>query len=486
MRFDDFKVGDFVSFETSFSQDDFGAFAKLSGDRNPLHGDADYASRSEFGRPIVPLHLVTAPLSRIAGMIFPGEPSLYLGVECRMPQAAFFGAPIVYSARIAELSPAQRLLRIRTLAFQANAVVLEATQQVQARLDEWKTPPELPIRAAESVKTVLVTGAAGAIGRAIALRLAEAGRDLILHARKSDGALEAIAQDCRKRGVEVATIGADLATERGRQDIGTFIQKCGSLAAIVHTASPGVSAPLQELVDVNFSALEEMAKSAIPVMLRQQAGTILFIGSVAVETQPEGWAAYSGAKAMGTSYAQGLDKAYGRYGVRGIVLAPGFVATRMSEKLRPSHVEALLPEEAAAHCLAILDKPEAAAAYASLRPGLLREGTFGFSAKPDQLAQTAGRRMTGGAAEQSGARQAATPAPPDATVVSFVRDYLGAADDSQIFEGGIDITPSWDSLKHIELILAIEKNFGIQFSSVEIEQTKTFRGLEKLVRTKIG
>ena len=73
-EFSNFKVGDLAVFQQSFAQEEFADFARLSGDHNPLHHDATYAADSEFERPIVPMHMTIAPLSRIAGMIFPGDP----------------------------------------------------------------------------------------------------------------------------------------------------------------------------------------------------------------------------------------------------------------------------------------------------------------------------------------------------------------------------------------------------------------------------
>ena len=63
----------------------------------------------------------------------------------------------------------------------------------------------------------LVTGAGIRVGRAIALRLAEAGFDLILHANRSRDQLEEVAQECRDMGRKVTVIGADLGDRNARK-----------------------------------------------------------------------------------------------------------------------------------------------------------------------------------------------------------------------------------------------------------------------------
>lgn len=483
MRFEDFNVGDYVWFEKTFSQDEFKLFAELSGDRNPLHHDKDKAKASVFGQTIVPMHMVAAPLSRIAGMIFPGEPSLYLGTQWRMPQPAFFGVPTFYSARISAISQAQRVLEIKTFAVQGRKVVFEATQHVNARDESWETPPELPVRRADEARRVVVTGAGGEIGRAIALRLARAGYSLFLLGRKADERLAGLARDCENLGAKVLTAAADLTGAPGRAAAAEALSKADDIAAIVHAASPGVHAPLHELVDVNFTAFEALTNAVLDGMLRRQAGIVLFIGSAAVETHPQGWEAYAGAKAIGTSYCQGIDAAYGRYGVSGRVLAPGFVRTAMSKDLRPPQVEALLPEEVADQVAAMLARPTGAMPYVSMRPGEMRDGQFGFTQR-GAIPPGAG---SGPAHPPEGPAVPSRPqasAQDDGDLLTLVAGFLNIADTAAVRDGGIDITAGWDSLRHIELMLEVEQRRSIRFTAGEIEQAKTYRGLEKLVRDK--
>ena len=63
----------------------------------------------------------------------------------------------------------------------------------------------------------LVTGAGIRVGKAIALRLAESGFDLILHANRSLEPLEQVAQECRNMGREVLVLGGDLSNRADRQ-----------------------------------------------------------------------------------------------------------------------------------------------------------------------------------------------------------------------------------------------------------------------------
>ena len=78
MNFSEQLVGDIAIFKQKFDLSDFESFVSLSRDSNLLHHDLDYAQKSGYPSPIVPIHLTSLPLSRIAGCIFPGKSSLYL------------------------------------------------------------------------------------------------------------------------------------------------------------------------------------------------------------------------------------------------------------------------------------------------------------------------------------------------------------------------------------------------------------------------
>jgi len=70
--------GDFFEYSFSFTQSDVDSFAEISGDKNPIHLDEAYASKSIFGKRIIHGFLGGSVFSKIFGTIFPGEGTLYL------------------------------------------------------------------------------------------------------------------------------------------------------------------------------------------------------------------------------------------------------------------------------------------------------------------------------------------------------------------------------------------------------------------------
>src|ERR1700745_2202166 len=71
-------VGQTYSHEFNFSQADVVAFANATGDKNPVHLDADFAAKTQFKRPIMHGMLSASLFSKVFGTLFPGEGTIYL------------------------------------------------------------------------------------------------------------------------------------------------------------------------------------------------------------------------------------------------------------------------------------------------------------------------------------------------------------------------------------------------------------------------
>ncbi|MBF0249333.1 MAG: SDR family NAD(P)-dependent oxidoreductase [Alphaproteobacteria bacterium] len=486
-RFADFQVGDYAIFTQKFTRADFKAFAKLSGDQNPLHGDDRYAAQSKFKRPIVPVHMSMSPLSMIAGMLMPGRPSLYLGHEVRALKPVFFDEDITYSARIAVIQEAERILQIEVIAFRREKpeVVLQASMRVQSREEEWMQDAG-PIKLAPRSLAALVTGANGAIGSAVARRLADEGWDLILHHRGPVSVITEVSDACQLKGVNVTTCSADLATRAGQTKVEKLLAGRTDVVALIHTASAPVLAGIDQHVPVSYGAMKSLVNGALAGMLGRQCGRIVAIGSTAMHQPPVGWEDYAAAKGMTTSYLSGLDKSLSAFGVRAVTVAPTYVLSSYSDSVRPEGVAALLPEEVAEQVVSIAQAREVEAPYVMMGVNSTCHGTYGFQLRDSSItvSQSVSRKdaavmvgdelpLTQGIGQGIGL--------PD-----FVRAFLKLPADYDLSGAALGETPGWDSLRHLELVLAIEEKFGVAFSSADIESTHAYVTLAEMVREKSG
>lgn len=72
------KVNEVYTHSFKFSQDEVNRFAEVTGDKNPVHTDADYAAKTMFKRPIMHGMLSASLFSKVFGTLFPGEGTIYL------------------------------------------------------------------------------------------------------------------------------------------------------------------------------------------------------------------------------------------------------------------------------------------------------------------------------------------------------------------------------------------------------------------------
>lgn len=83
------KIGDKYTYKFSYTQEDVELFAKVTGDNNPIHIDAEFAKKTPFGRPIMHGFLSGAVFSKVFGTIFPGQGTIYMSQEMKFRAPMF-------------------------------------------------------------------------------------------------------------------------------------------------------------------------------------------------------------------------------------------------------------------------------------------------------------------------------------------------------------------------------------------------------------
>jgi len=191
-------------------------------------------------------------------------------------------------------------------------------------------------------RVALVTGASRGIGRAIALRLGEAGSDLALAARDGEK-LEDVAREARSRfSVKAEAFVADLAD--GPQ-IDALVEAVGGKLGGLHhvVANAGVTADQLTLrlkpedwdrvIAVNLTGAYRLVRAALGGMVRERYGRIVMISSIAGLMGNPGQAAYAASKAGLIGFAKSVAKELGSRNITVNVVAPGLIATDMARAL---------------------------------------------------------------------------------------------------------------------------------------------------------
>jgi 3-hydroxybutyryl-CoA dehydratase len=109
--FEDLSVGQEVSISNTVTADVIVAFADVSGDRNPVHVDADYAATTMFKERIAHGMLSAAYISAVFGMELPGPGAIYVSQTLNFKAPVKIGDTVVATVKVAELVPEKKRAR---------------------------------------------------------------------------------------------------------------------------------------------------------------------------------------------------------------------------------------------------------------------------------------------------------------------------------------------------------------------------------------
>jgi 3-oxoacyl-[acyl-carrier protein] reductase len=236
----------------------------------------------------------------------------------------------------------------------------------------------------QDVRVALVTGASRGIGKAIALRLAEAGRRVVLVSR-SEGPLSEVKAQIEERGgvADVAAVDiGDLAALRSMVD--RVIDEVGRLDILVNNA--GITRDnlalrmsddeFMQVLQVNLTAAFVTSRAVARSMMRNRFGRIVNIGSTSGVVGNAGQANYAAAKAGLIGLTKSLARELGGKGITANVIAPGFIETDMTSALPEEVRQKVLSAMAVSRLGTVEDVAEAVAYVSSDGAGYLTGQTI--------------------------------------------------------------------------------------------------------------
>ncbi|HMN80770.1 MAG TPA: 3-oxoacyl-ACP reductase FabG [Burkholderiaceae bacterium] len=202
------------------------------------------------------------------------------------------------------------------------------------------------------MKRALVTGASGAIGAAIARRLAAQGLQVIVHANRGADAAERLVQAITADGGHARKAVFDV-TDRAACDrvLGELVDE-GPIQVLVNNAGihddavlPGMSAEQwSRVIDVSLNGFFNVTQPLLLPMIRTRWGRVISVSSVAATAGNRGQANYAAAKAgvHGASRALALEVA--SRGITVNVVAPGVIESAMSrDAFPPEMIASMVP-----------------------------------------------------------------------------------------------------------------------------------------------
>ncbi|GAA0120926.1 MAG: 3-oxoacyl-[acyl-carrier-protein] reductase [Clostridium argentinense] len=200
-------------------------------------------------------------------------------------------------------------------------------------------------------KNVVITGASRGIGRAIALKLASLGANIVFNFKNSVNKADELVEEIETLGVKAKAVQGDIANLKDAEEL---IRVCkedfGSVDVLVNNA--GITRDnlvmrmkeedFDSVIDTNLKGTFNTIKHVTPIMMKQRSGKIINISSVVGIVGNAGQANYSASKAGVIGLTKSVAKELGSRGINVNAIAPGFIETDMTEVLKDNIKENLL------------------------------------------------------------------------------------------------------------------------------------------------
>lgn len=191
-----------------------------------------------------------------------------------------------------------------------------------------------------SGKTVVVTGSARGLGKAIAEKFAQSGANVILNGTSKT--VYTVEEEFLKKGYKVKAVEGDISIpEKAQELIDTAVKTYGTVDVLVNNAGVIRDKLMMKMsvedwdtvLDINLKGAFLCTKAITRLMMKKRQGCIINITSVVGVMGNAGQANYAASKAGLIGFTKSVAKELGAWGITCNAIAPGFIETDMSDQL---------------------------------------------------------------------------------------------------------------------------------------------------------
>ena len=201
-----------------------------------------------------------------------------------------------------------------------------------------------------SGKIALITGGSRGIGAALVRRFAEQGADVAFTYRSSEAQANALAEELAQHGVRVKAYYSDASSfQEAETLVNAVLQDFGRIDALINNAGITQDTLMlrmteeqwDKVIHTNLKSVFNLTKHALRPMMRS-GGSIINLSSIVGITGNAGQANYAASKAGIIGFTKSIAKEMGSRNIRCNAVAPGFIATDMTDQLNDQTRDAYL------------------------------------------------------------------------------------------------------------------------------------------------
>lgn len=191
-------------------------------------------------------------------------------------------------------------------------------------------------------KTALITGGSRGIGRTMCLKFAQEGANIAFSDLVKDENFESLIQEIEAFGVSAKGFASDASSyDQSEEMVDAIAKEFGRIDILVNNAGITRDNLLMRMTEsdwdlvikINLKSVFNLTKAVQKYMLKQRSGSIINMSSVVGVNGNEGQSNYSASKAGLIGFTKSVAQEIGSRNIRCNAIAPGFIETKMTEKL---------------------------------------------------------------------------------------------------------------------------------------------------------
>lgn len=202
-------------------------------------------------------------------------------------------------------------------------------------------------------KVAIITGATRGIGKGIAKRFAEEGADIAFTYVSSSSAAEEVEKELSSLGVKAKGYQSNAGDLQSTEElVAKVLEDFGNVDIVVNNAGitkDGLLMRMSEenwddVMNINLKSVFNMTKAVLRTFLKNKSGSIINLSSVVGVQGNAGQSNYAASKAGIIGFTKSVAQELGSRNIRSNAIAPGFIATEMTDKLDEKVVEGWLED----------------------------------------------------------------------------------------------------------------------------------------------